>query len=120
MPVASGAPDLETWFRRRAITSAGLLLLVMGVGLLVVRQDATRLYDGLTSGWGLAFAVLAVVATLVTALLLSRMVLRGPGWPPSPRSPRWYSPGGSRNALMRCPRRSRSTRREATPTPCAG
>ena len=72
-----GAPDVETWFRRRAITSAGLLLLVMGVGLLVVRQDATRLYDGLTSGWGLAFAVLAVVAALVTALLLSRMVLRG-------------------------------------------
>jgi cytochrome d ubiquinol oxidase subunit II len=72
-----GAPDLEADFRRRSVVSAGLLLLVMGIGLVVVRQDAARLYDGLTSGWGLFFAVVAVVAVLVTALLLRRKILRG-------------------------------------------
>lgn len=72
-----GAPDLENYFRRRSIASAGLLLVIMGVGLVVVHQDAARLYDGLTSGWGLVFAVVAVAATLVTVLLLMRKILRG-------------------------------------------
>ena len=72
-----GAPDLEAYFRRRAVASAGLLLVVMGVGLVVVLQDAARLYDGLTSGWGLVFGVVAAVAIIATALLLRRNTLRG-------------------------------------------
>jgi cytochrome d ubiquinol oxidase subunit II len=72
-----GDPDLEAYFRRRSAVSAGLLLLTMAVGLIVVHQNAAGLYDGLTSGWGLAFAAIAAIAILLTALMLSRNILRG-------------------------------------------
>ncbi|GAA1630769.1 cytochrome d ubiquinol oxidase subunit II [Georgenia ruanii] len=71
-----GEPDLEAYFRRRSIGSGGVLLLLMVVGLLVMHQDAARLFDGLTSGWGLVFGILAAIAVLLTGLLLSRGVLR--------------------------------------------
>ena len=35
-----GAPDLEAYFRRRSALAAAMLLLVMGVGLIVVHEDA--------------------------------------------------------------------------------
>ena len=38
---------------------------------------AETLFDGLTSGWCLAFALIAVVAVLATVLLLSRGIVRG-------------------------------------------
>jgi cytochrome d ubiquinol oxidase subunit II len=50
----AGQDDLVRAFRMRALVSgvaAGALALA---GLLVVRSDARDLYDGLTSGWGLA------------------------------------------------------------------
>jgi cytochrome d ubiquinol oxidase subunit II len=72
-----GAPDMEAYFRRRAVTSAGALLLVMLVALVVIHQDAPRLFSGLTSGWGLAFALVATAAIVGTALLLNRHVVRG-------------------------------------------
>lgn len=72
-----GAPDLGIYFRRRSAVSAGLLLVIMGVGLVVVHQDAPRLFDGLTSGWGLFFAMLAAAAIIAKVLLLRRNVLRG-------------------------------------------
>ena len=72
-----GSSDLETYFRRRSAVSAGLLLVLMAVGLIVVHRDAPRLYDGLTSGWGLAFALIAAAAIVATALLVRRKTLRG-------------------------------------------
>ena len=72
-----GAPDLEGYYRRRSVVSAAVLLLTMGVGLIVVHSDARDLYDGLTSGWGLAFALATVAATVSTVLLLRRGTLRG-------------------------------------------
>ncbi len=72
-----GAPGLVAYFRTRSVAAGGLLLVVMGVGLLVVHEDAEHLYDGLTSGWGLAFAGTAVVFVLLTLALMSRGVLRG-------------------------------------------
>ena len=72
-----GTPDLEIYFRRRSVASAGLLVLLMGVGLPVVHHDAKRLYDGLTAGWGLTFAVIAGVGLVATALLVNRNHLRG-------------------------------------------
>ena len=72
-----GAPELEDRFRRRSQLSAGVLAVLMGTGLVVVHGDARPLYDGLTSGWGLAFAVVALVALAGTALLVSRRVLWG-------------------------------------------
>jgi cytochrome d ubiquinol oxidase subunit II len=73
----SQAPDLEDYFRRRATASAAALLALMGVGLLVTHQDARRLYDGLTSGWGLAFALLAAAGIVATGVLADRKVLHG-------------------------------------------
>ena len=72
-----GAPDLEAYFRTRAVVTSGLLLLVMAGGLLVIHEDAETLYDGLTSGWGLGFAIAAAVLVLATAALLGRGHFRG-------------------------------------------
>ena len=72
-----GASDLETYFRRRSVVAAGLLLLTMAVGLVVLHEDARPLYDGLISGAGLIFAATTVVATLATVVLVSRGVRRG-------------------------------------------
>jgi cytochrome d ubiquinol oxidase subunit II len=72
-----GAPDMEAYFRRRSVASAGLLLLVMLVALAVIHQDAPRLFVGLTSGWGLVFALVAAAAIIGTALLLNRRIVRG-------------------------------------------
>jgi len=71
------APDLEAYFRTRAVVSGSLLLLVMAGGLLVVHEDAKPLYDGLTSGPGLGFAIAAGIFVLATAALLRTGRLRG-------------------------------------------
>lgn len=71
------APDLEAYFRTRALVSGGLLLVVMAGGLLVVHEDAKHLYDGLTSGWGLTFAIAAGFLVTATAALLRGGRLRG-------------------------------------------
>ena len=71
------SPDMEAYFRKRSAVAAAMLLLAMGVGLIVVHEDAENLYNGLTSGWALAFALFAVVALLATVLLLSRDIVRG-------------------------------------------
>lgn len=72
-----GAADMEAYFRRRSITSAGALLVLMLIGLAVVHADAPRLFSGLTSGWGLAFALVAAAAIIGAALLLNRQIVRG-------------------------------------------
>jgi cytochrome d ubiquinol oxidase subunit II len=63
-------PDLEDAFRTRAL-GAGI---VSGAGafvaLLIVRSDARPLYDGLTSGGGLAALIVSGVAGLVTLWLV--------------------------------------------------
>jgi cytochrome bd ubiquinol oxidase subunit II len=68
----AGRPDLVRAFRKRALgagAAAGVLALA---GLFVVREDAPELYDGLTSGWGLAMVVVSGLAGLVTLLLVWR------------------------------------------------
>jgi cytochrome d ubiquinol oxidase subunit II len=72
-----GAPELEGYFRRRSALAAAYLVVVLGVGLLVVHEDAPRLYDGLTSGRGLTFSLVAVVGILATEILLRRGGVRG-------------------------------------------
>jgi cytochrome d ubiquinol oxidase subunit II len=68
----SGAPDLEAYFRRRTVLAAGTLVAVAAVGLVVLRFDARHVFDGLFAGWGLAFSVVAVVATAATVWLVRR------------------------------------------------
>lgn len=64
--VRAGQPDLVRAFRARALGSglaAGALAIA---GLLVVREDARSLFDGLTSGGGLALVLASGLAGVVT------------------------------------------------------
>jgi len=67
-----GRPDLVRAFRTRALgagTAAGIVALG---GLIVVRDDARRLFDGLTSGAGLAMLVVSALAGVATLALVWR------------------------------------------------
>jgi cytochrome d ubiquinol oxidase subunit II len=67
--VRANQPDLVEAFRRRALGSglvAGVLALV---GLIVMHDDAPRLYDGLTSGAGLVAVLVSAAAGVVTLWL---------------------------------------------------
>ncbi|MBO0687786.1 MAG: cytochrome d ubiquinol oxidase subunit II, partial [Candidatus Dormibacteraeota bacterium] len=61
------SPAMVEYFRRRAIV-AGLATLVIGAAALaVLRTDSPIVFQGMTGGLGLAFALLAVAATLGVA-----------------------------------------------------
>jgi cytochrome d ubiquinol oxidase subunit II len=68
--VRADAPDLTTAFRHRALGSAVVAGAMAIGGLLVIREDARDLYDGLTSGGGLAMVIASAVVGLVTLWLL--------------------------------------------------
>jgi cytochrome bd ubiquinol oxidase subunit II len=66
----AGQPDLVRAFRKRALL-AGIVTGVIAIaGLLVLRSDDRPLYDGLTSGAGLAFVILSALAGLATLALV--------------------------------------------------
>jgi cytochrome d ubiquinol oxidase subunit II len=68
--VRAGVPALERSFRLRALGS-GLITGALALGaLLVLRTDATYLWDGLTSGAGLALVIVSVVFGGATLLLV--------------------------------------------------
>ena len=68
----AGQPDLVEAFRRRAL-GTGLVTGAAALGtLLVVRSDARPLFDGLTSGAGLAAVAVSAAAGLLTLLLVAR------------------------------------------------
>ncbi|MFJ3202578.1 cytochrome d ubiquinol oxidase subunit II [Streptomyces sp. NPDC086989] len=66
------APDLHSYFRRRALAALGAFALLGAVTLIVTHEDAPYLWHGLTHGAGLVFVIVAVLATAVTAWLLLR------------------------------------------------
>jgi cytochrome d ubiquinol oxidase subunit II len=68
--VRVGQPDLERAFRTRALGMGVLTGLVAIGGLLVVREDARPLFDGLTSGGGLAMVLVSAAAGAVTLALV--------------------------------------------------
>jgi cytochrome bd ubiquinol oxidase subunit II len=66
----AGLPDLERAFRDRALL-AGVVNGAVAIGaLFVVRDDARPLYDGLTSGTGLALVIASAVCGVVTLALV--------------------------------------------------
>jgi len=68
--VRAGAPDLAAGFRRRAL-GAGVVAGAMAIGgLVVVHEDAPQLYDGITSGGGLAMVIVSAAVGLLTLGLL--------------------------------------------------
>jgi cytochrome bd ubiquinol oxidase subunit II len=70
-------PDLVEHFRRRSLGAAVALLVVGVVALAVLSFDARYVYEGLLRGWGLAFVLVAVIATVLTAVLVGRRIQRG-------------------------------------------
>jgi cytochrome d ubiquinol oxidase subunit II len=66
----AGLPDLERTFRARAL-GAGVVTGALAIGaLFVVRDDARALYDGLTSGTGLALVIASAVCGAATLALV--------------------------------------------------
>ncbi|MER6472774.1 cytochrome d ubiquinol oxidase subunit II [Streptomyces collinus] len=66
------APDLDGYFRLRALAALGCVAVLAIVTLIVTHGDAPHVWHGLTHGAGLVFVVVAVVATAATAWLLTR------------------------------------------------
>jgi cytochrome bd ubiquinol oxidase subunit II len=62
-------PELVHAFRRRALGSGVVTGALALAGLLVIRSDARDLYDGLTSGVGLACVLVSAAAGLLTLWL---------------------------------------------------
>lgn len=62
----AGRPELVRAFRRRALGSGAVTGALALAGLVVVNSEAPDLYDGLTSGLGLACVVVSALAGLVT------------------------------------------------------
>jgi cytochrome bd ubiquinol oxidase subunit II len=68
--VREGKPELARAFRVRAL-AMGLVAGALAVGgLVVLREDARPLFDGLTSGAGLACVLVSALAGLVTLALV--------------------------------------------------
>jgi cytochrome d ubiquinol oxidase subunit II len=68
----AGRHDLVAAFRARALACAGIAGAAALGGLVVLRSDAERIYDGLVSGPGLVALVASVAAGAATALLVAR------------------------------------------------
>jgi cytochrome d ubiquinol oxidase subunit II len=68
----AGRDDLAGPFRVRALASAAIAGAIALGALLVLRGDAERIYDGLTSGSGLVALLASVAAGAATALLVAR------------------------------------------------
>jgi len=64
--VRVGKPELEEAFRKRALGMAVVAGAAAIVGLAVVRNDAPRIWDGLTSGSGLVAVILSALAAAAT------------------------------------------------------
>jgi cytochrome bd ubiquinol oxidase subunit II len=65
-------PDLVRAFRARALGMGALTGVVALGGLLVLRDDAPDLYDGLTSGGGLVMVIASALAGMATLALVWR------------------------------------------------
>jgi cytochrome d ubiquinol oxidase subunit II len=66
----SGFDDLAEAFRRRAL-GAGMAAGALAIaGLAIVNSDAPELYDGLTSGGGLVFVIVSMIAGVTTLGLI--------------------------------------------------
>ena len=65
-----GEPDLEGYFRVRALISGAVAGAIAAVGLVVLHSDARPLYDGLVAGDGLPALIASGVAGVATLALV--------------------------------------------------
>lgn len=70
-----GDPDLEAWFRRRAVVIAAVTGVVVLAGIAVLRSDAPQLFNGLL-GRGLPLVIMSALCGLAALLLLPRAAPR--------------------------------------------
>jgi cytochrome bd ubiquinol oxidase subunit II len=70
--VRAGHGDLARAFRARALVTGVVAGAIALAGLAVVREDARPIWDGLTSGGGLAAVIVSGVAGMATAWLVWR------------------------------------------------
>jgi cytochrome bd ubiquinol oxidase subunit II len=70
--VRLGRPELARAFRARALVTAVVAGAVALGGLFVLRDDADLVWDGLTSGWGLAAVAVSAAAGIATLALVWR------------------------------------------------
>jgi cytochrome d ubiquinol oxidase subunit II len=68
----AGQPDLVAAFRTRALLAGAVTGAVAIAGLFVLRSDDRPLYDGLTSGGGLAMVIVSALAGVATLALVYR------------------------------------------------
>jgi cytochrome d ubiquinol oxidase subunit II len=68
--VRTGLPDLARAFRTRALIAGSLAGAVAIGGLAILHDDARPLFDGLTTGAGLAFVIASAIAGGATLLLV--------------------------------------------------
>ncbi|TVL90526.1 cytochrome d ubiquinol oxidase subunit II [Streptomyces sp. SAJ15] len=66
------APDLDGYFRRRALAALAAVAVLAVITLGVTHDDAPYVWHGLIHGVGLLFVVAAALATLASAWLLLR------------------------------------------------
>ncbi|MGW7253742.1 cytochrome d ubiquinol oxidase subunit II [Streptomyces sp. NPDC054834] len=71
-----GTPDLDAYFRRRALGALAAVAALAVITLVVTHGDAPHVWHGLTHGVGLVFVILAALCTLATAWLLTRPAVR--------------------------------------------
>ena len=72
----AGEPDMESYFRRRAIGAAVVAGVVAFIGIFVLREQATYVFHGLTSR-GLPFVILSALCGIASLALLIRDAHRG-------------------------------------------
>jgi cytochrome d ubiquinol oxidase subunit II len=65
-------PDLESYFRVRALVSGGVAGAIAFAGLFVIHSDARELYDGLIDGDGLPAVIVSALAGAGTLWLVLR------------------------------------------------
>jgi cytochrome bd ubiquinol oxidase subunit II len=70
--VRRGDSELAAAFRLRALVAAVVAGAIALGGLLVLRSDAELVWDGLTSGWGLAAVIASALAGAATIVLVWR------------------------------------------------
>src|SRR3954454_4679734 len=76
----AGEPDLVEAFRRRALVGGAVAGAAALAGLVVLHEDARRIFDGLTSGAGLAGVIGSAVAGVATLVFVMRDRLEAARW----------------------------------------
>lgn len=70
-------PDMVDYFRRRAVTAAGALILMGSLALVIIGVEAPGLLRAMLFGLGTPFAVITIVLTPIVGWLLWRRIFRG-------------------------------------------